>query len=197
MIVLFFLANLVAAPSTSDLDEFRLQDLPNAAVRVEREADGSYREVVIRQWVDRIKNPKGKDHYRRIEIGFDYIQGQAFRRSANLDGSDLQTVHGNNFVAGTTREEVLDAFELFSAHPDVAPLLKRDSVTLHGGFEFEDDPKVCPRANRCVHVFASTPDIAVLAQGIVRLRQRDVPYPHFDPAMTLASDPDKTRRDKP
>ena len=79
---------------------------------------------------------------------------------------------------------MLQAFELFKTNPDVLKLLSNvnEPITLHGGFNYEDDNSdmPCYPGNRCVHVFASTPKIAVVAHSIVKLVDNSVPYPAYD-----------------
>ena len=86
-----------------------------------------------------------------------------------------------NIDGGVSQEEVLIAFDMLRDNNVVKKhFAKTDSIiTLHGGFNFQDD-KLCKLGNRCVHIFASTKEVAILAHSIIRLFDAKVVYPNYD-----------------
>jgi hypothetical protein len=52
-------------------------------------------------------------------------------------------------------------------------------LTIHGGFNFQDNKK-CKPGSRCVHVFASTSEVGIMAHSIIRLSDEKVVYPNYD-----------------
>lgn len=158
-------------------------DLPNPAINITKDKDGNFVEVTVNEWHDSVYTKEGNKNY-IYRQGYNYKKKQGFIRTFSTDNKLLVEKYSEKYDGMVVREEMLQAFELFKHDPTISKLLKstKEPITIHGGFNYEDSEKVaaCSPGNRCVHVIASTPTIAVLAHAIVKLVDKSVPYPTYD-----------------
>ena len=155
-------------------------DLPNKAIEISYDKKGKIKQVTVNRWNDRVKTKDGQVYY-TFEQGYNYQKKQGFTRVLDTKGKLVKETWDNKIDGMVTREEMFVAFDLFKQNKKVQNHFKETQsvITIHGGFNFEDD-KQCKVGNRCVHVFASTPTVAILAHSIVRLTDANVVYPDYD-----------------
>ena len=158
-------------------------DLPNPAVNITKDENGNFIEVTVNEWHDSVYTKEGNKNY-IFHQGYDYSRKEGFIRTYTSDKKLVNENYSNQIDGMVVREEMMIAFELFKKHPMVKKLLEQhdETITLHGGFNFEDDNanQPCFPGNRCVHVFASSDSKAIVAHSIVKLADQTVPYPAFD-----------------
>jgi hypothetical protein len=155
-------------------------DVPPKALEIKYKKNGDFLQVTSDSWVDRIKTENGLK-YHKFEQGYNYVKKQGFMKVYDESGKLIQETWDKNIDGGVAKEELLTAFELFKENVGVKKqFLKADSnITIHGGFNYQDKLE-CNVGNRCVHVFASTETVAILAHSIVRLADNSVAYPDFE-----------------
>ena len=158
-------------------------DLPNPAIEITRDEQGHWLEVTVNEWHDSVYTKEGHKDY-IFQQGYNYAKKAGFIRTYTPDKKLVNEKYAPEYDGIVVREEMLKGFELFKQNPQVMAQLQTsdEPITLHGGFNFEDDNahEPCFKGNRCVHVFASTPTISVLAHAIVKLSDESVPYPTYD-----------------
>ena len=158
-------------------------DLPNLAVKITKDEQGNFIEVTVNEWHDSVYTKEGHKNY-IFQQGYDYSRKEGFIRTYSPERTLINETYSYRYDGMVVREEMLQAFELFKTNADVLKLLSavNEPITLHGGFNFEDEnaDMPCYPGNRCVHVFASTPSVAVVAHSIVKLADKTVPYPAYD-----------------
>ncbi len=159
---------------------FNEADLPQKALSISYKKNGQIKELVMSQWVDRIKTKDGMV-YRKYQQGYSYNKKKGFLKVFNLEGKLLNKKWSKKIDGGITKEELLIAYDLFKKNKDVHEHMQKTNlaITLHGGFNYEDDKK-CKPGNRCVHIFAATAENAILAHSIIRLSDAKVVYPEYD-----------------
>ncbi len=155
-------------------------DLPNKAINISYQDNGLIDRITVSSWNDRIKTDQGKV-YRTFKQGFSYKKKQGFIQTYDTNGLLLNEKWSINIDGGIAQEEMLKAFELFKKNETVMKHFKETElmIRVYGGFNFADE-KECKLGSRCVHVFASTPEVGILAHSIVRLTDKKVVYPDFD-----------------
>ncbi|MCX7553941.1 hypothetical protein OS175_08620 [Marinicella sp. S1101] len=181
---LILLTFLVTLPAWSQqFEPYFEADLPNPAIAITKDDAGEWLEITVNEWHDSVYTKTGNKHY-IFQQGYNYKKKQGFIRTYTPERELVNEKYAAEYDGMVVREEMLEGFEIFKKNPQVKALLKNaeEPITLHGGFNFEDDNKhePCYKGNRCVHVFASTPTISVLAHAIVKLSDRSVPYPSYD-----------------
>jgi hypothetical protein len=166
--------------ANESFNEIYMADIPQPALEISYKDDGNILQVTHGSWMDRVRTKEGMK-YRKYEQGYNYEKKQGFIRVFNQQGDLLQETWNKNIDGGVSKEELLKAFELFKDNDIVKAQLKNadTSITIHGGFNYQDR-KECELGSRCVHVFASTPKVDILAHSIVRLSDNTVAYPDFE-----------------
>ena len=166
--------------ASNDFNTIYPADLPNEAIDISYDKAGKIKQVTVNSWVDRVKTEKGQVYY-KFEQGYNYQKKQGFITVHDDKGVLIEETWDKNIDGMVTREEIFVAFELFKNNPKVQSHFAETQlqITIHGGFNFEDNTQ-CKVGNRCVHVFASTPKVAILAHSIVRLTDNNVIYPNYD-----------------
>ncbi len=155
-------------------------DLPQKALEISYDDKGKIKQVTTNRWTDRVKTDKGRA-YRKFEQGYNYHKKQGFNFVYNDKDELIDEVWNENIDGIVSQEELLIAFDLFKKNDLVKSQFAEsdEKITIHGGFNFIDSSK-CKPGNRCVHVFASTPKIYILAHSVVRLTDSSVIYPDFN-----------------
>ncbi len=180
---IIFIIVLLLSTNASSVNKFReafQADLPRKAVKISYLEDGSINEVIVSSWNDRVKTKTGQA-YRKFEQGFSYVKKQGYIKSYDDKGKVLNVKWDKSIDGGVSQEEVLKAFDLFKNNTIVKQRFAATEleINIYGGFNFSDET-ACQPGNRCVHVFASTTQVPVLAHAIVRLTDARVIYPEFD-----------------
>ena len=154
-------------------------DVPPSAIEIIYKEDGEFLQVTADSWTDRIKTEKGL-RYHKFEQGYNYDKKQGFIKVFDEENNLIQETWDKNIDGGVAKEELLKAFELFKSNEVVKKQLKMadSNITIHGGFNYQDRLE-CQVGNRCVHVFASTNTVAILAHSVVRLADNSIAYPDF------------------
>lgn len=183
MKIIIYVSILFMAFSCYGSENFKVTyqaDLPNNALEISRDDNGEIQRVTVNRWYDRVKTDDGMA-YRKFEQGFDYSKKQGFIYTYDADGKKLNEAWSSEIDGMVTREELMNAFELFKQNDTVRKHFAETElrIIVHGGFNFQDDTE-CKAGNRCVHVFASTDKVAIIAHSIVRLTDSKVVYPDFD-----------------
>ncbi len=155
-------------------------DLPNEAIEISHDENGELLRVTVNRWTDRVKTDEGMA-YRTFEQGYDYSKKQGFIYTFDENDNKIGEAWSVDIDGMVTREELMVAFDLFKNNETVKNHFSETDmqIILHGGFNFQDNSE-CNAGNRCVHVFASTDKVAILAHSIVRLSDSTVVYPDFD-----------------
>jgi len=186
--ILVLTVMLTSISSAYEFDKISEYDLPSPAVKIVRDKNNDFKDVVVRVWSDQIETESGKKYY-TYQQGYSYAKKQGYLRTLDKDGSVVHEAYSIKNDGGVSREEVLLAFELFKAHPDIQKQLSgvKERLYIYGGFNYldQDEKAPCYWGNRCLHVFVSTKSDPVLAHAIVRLTDKTIPYPRFDTEMTL------------
>ena len=166
--------------SAEKFDQLYVGDLPAKAIKIDYKKNGNIKEVMVSSWVDRVKTVGGVV-YRKFEQGYSYKKKKGYLKTYDDKGDLLSTKWSKKIDGGVSEEEVLVAFELFKNNKIVINhLAKTDMLlTIHGGFNFQDNKK-CKLGKRCVHVFASTSEVGIMAHSIIRLSDQKVVYPNYD-----------------
>jgi hypothetical protein len=141
--------------------------------------------VLVREFVDSVKTPRG-DEYQRVVFGWDYDAGVAIEKREHLDGRLISQEPQPALTMITTPEELAYAFWLAKSHPVIAPAMARADSIVSGGFSYREakDP-ACFERSRCVHVIVSGGNNGEvpLAHAIIDLMTRRVVHPKFTPNM--------------
>lgn len=166
--------------SSDDFNTIYPADLPNKAIAISYDKKGKIKQVTVNSWVDRVKTDNGQA-YHKFEQGYNYEKKQGFTTVHDDKGVLINETWDEKIDGMVSREEMFVAFELFKNNPKVQSHFAETQlqITIHGGFNFEDNTE-CKVGNRCVHVFASTPKVAILAHSIIRLTDDNVIYPDYD-----------------
>lgn len=154
-------------------------DLPRKAMDISYYDSGKIKELIISTWNDRIKTETGQTYY-KYEQGYSYEKKQGFLKVYDLDGKLIEEKWDKAIDGGISQEEALVAIDLFKKNDAVKRQFSttEKELVIYTGFNFLDKTE-CSQGNRCVHVFASSPDVSVLAHSIVRLTDLSVPYPEY------------------
>jgi hypothetical protein len=178
LLVLLLLSS--SAFAEEKFNEIYTADVPPKATEITYKEDGGFLQVTNDSWIDRVKTADGQK-YHKFEQGYNYIKKQGFIRVFDESGKLIQETWDKEIDGAVAKEELLKAFELFKANEIVKQQLKKadSNITIHGGFSYQDHLE-CQAGNRCVHVFASTPSVAILAHSIVRLADDTLAYPDFE-----------------
>ena len=168
-----YLSMLVLISTSSlalKIEPYYEADLPNLAIDITRDDTGKFIEVTVNEWHDTIYTKEGTKNY-IYRQGYNYQKKKGFIRTYSPEMKLLFEEYSEKNDGMVVREEMLVAFDLFKADSTVAKLLSdtNEPITIHGGFNYEDKKptEACYPGNRCVHVIASTPSVAVLAHAIV------------------------------
>lgn len=163
-------------------DQVHDADLPNPAVKIVRDKDGHFSDIILRQWFDSVVRNGEKTHY-TYQQGYNYEKKQGYIRVLDKNGKVASEEYSIDNNGGTCKEEVLLAFEIFKAHPEIKEQLGgiEEKLLIYGGFNYADQEveKPCSAESRCVHVFVSTRSVPLVAHAIVKLTDRTIPYPKF------------------
>ncbi len=164
----------------------RNQDLSAPALNVTEDDQGNWLEITASEWRDVVYTDEGQASY-VYQMGYNYQKQQGFLRTYTPDMQLVSEVYNAQSGGMVSREELLLAFELFKAHPEINQVLASEQALIHlyGGFGYADQHAdgVCYQGNknrRCVHVFAHTDSKSMVAHAIVKLSDRTIPYPDFD-----------------
>ena len=171
-----------------EFDKVYDHDLPGPALKIVRDENNNFKDIIMRQWSDQIQTKSGKKHY-TYQQGYSYEKKQGYLRTLDKDGSVVNETYSIKNDGGVSKEEVLLAFELFKAHPDIQKQLADvdERLYIYGGFNYLDQEENAPCywGNRCLHVFVSTKSDPVVAHAIVKLTDKSIPYPKYDTEMTM------------
>ena len=178
--LILLLITLNANAQKSKFRPFNEADLPQKALSISYKKNGDIKELIMSQWVDRIKTDDGMV-YRKYQQGYNYKKKKGFIKVFDLEGKLLNLKWSKNIDGGITKEELLVAYELFKNNKKVKKHMQETNlpITLHGGFNYQDK-KRCKPGKRCVHIFASTAENAILAHSIIRLSDAKVVIPEYD-----------------
>jgi hypothetical protein len=171
---------VISGFSSENFNTIYQADLPNKALDISYSKDGKIIQVTSNKWTDRVKTKQGQV-YRTFVQGYNYEKKKGFTRVFDAKGELVEENWDKKINGMVTREEIFIAFDLFKNNSTVKNHFKETQlqITIHGGFDFEDQSE-CKVGNRCVHVFASTPKVAILAHSIVRLTDSKVVYENYD-----------------
>lgn len=166
--------------SSEKFDQLYQADLPEKAIKIDYKKNGKIKEVMVSSWFDRVKTKDGP-MYRKFEQGYSYKKKKGYIKIYDDNGKLLSEKWSKKIDGGVSKEEVLVAFDLFKKNKIVNHHLAKTDLllTIHGGFNFQDNKK-CKPGNRCVHVFASTSEVGIMAHSIIRLSDEKVVYPNYD-----------------
>ena len=163
--------------------EPKMGDLPGPAVKIVRDADKNFEDVLMREWSDRVYTDEGTKQY-TYQQGYNYKKKEGYIRVLDKQGKVVSEEYSANIDGGVSREETQLAFELFKAHPEIQKRLNNleEKIYIYGGFNYLDQKsdKACYSGNRCVHIFASTISDPLVAHAVVRLNDRTIPYPNYE-----------------
>ncbi|WP_395376645.1 hypothetical protein [Marinicella sp. W31] len=163
--------------------DVKLGDLPGPAVKIVRDGDNNFQDVMMREWTDRVYTDEGTQQY-VYQQGYDYSKKEGYIRVLDLQGNIVREEYSAKTDGGVSREETQLAFELFKAHPEIQKQLQnlKEKIYIYGGFNYLDQKsdQACYSGNRCVHIFASTISNPLVAHAVVRLNDKTIPYPEYD-----------------
>jgi hypothetical protein len=183
---LIFLCLICSSAGAIDFAPIYDQDLSNPAIKITRDEQGNWLEIITNQWHDVVYTDDGKKSY-IYQQAYNYQKQTGFLRTFTPDMqpvSETQNPMGGGMIS---REELLVAFKIFKSNPVVIKLLEQEKepIKVFGGFGYVDKNKQepCYQGQRCVHVFAHTESKTMVAHAIVKLNDQSVPYPDYDGLM--------------
>lgn len=183
LILTCLLTAMTVTSSAIEIEPYYDADLPNPAINITKDEQGNFLEVTVNEWHDKVYVQGEYKNY-VFHQGYDYSKKQGFIRTYSDDMQLINETYSHQNDGMVVREEMMQAFEIFKSNETVLQLLvtAEQAITIHGGFNYEDpkEDQPCFVGNRCVHVFASTPNVPVLAHAIIKLVDQSVPYPLYD-----------------
>lgn len=179
-ILLILMAFQVAA---IEYDQIYDYDLSTPAIKITKDDQGNWIEIITSQWHDVVQTEQGEKSY-VYQNAYNYQLKTGFLRTYTPAMELVSEVKMPGGGGMASREEILLSFELFKKHPEIQQVLaqEKEPIKLFGGFGFQDQKpeQACYLGQRCVHVFAHTDTKALVAHAIVKLNDQSIPYPDFD-----------------
>lgn len=180
LLVLFCCLNCAHAIEYASINK---ADLSNPALNITTDDQGQWLEITASEWHDVVFTDEGEKPY-LYRIGYNYKMQQGFLRTYTPDMKLVSEVYDKKTGGMVSREELLLAFDIFKADPDIQAVLAKENepINVFGGFGYADKlpEQACYIGQRCVHVFAHTKSRSMVAHAIVKLNDKSIPYPDFD-----------------